>query len=68
MKRVLALAVALMLTVIGCDGGDGGDGDGGDGGTTTTEAAAASETVEIADLRRCLRNRFEQPPRIADRG
>jgi plastocyanin len=50
MKRVLALAVALMLTVIGCDGGDGGDGDGGDGGTTTTEAAAASETVEIADL------------------
>ena len=45
MKRVLVLAMALMLTVIGCDGGD----DAG-GGTTATTAAAAEQTVEIADL------------------
>ena len=48
MKRVLVLAMTLMLTVIGCDSGDGG---GGDGGTTATSAAVGGEeTVEIADL------------------
>ena len=46
MKRVLVLAMTLMLTVIGCDSGDGGD-----GGTTATSAAVGGEeTVEIADL------------------
>lgn len=42
MKRVLGLAMALMLTVIGCDGGEE---------TATTSAPAAEEqTVEIADF------------------
>jgi plastocyanin len=41
-KRVLGLAMALMLTVIGCDGGEE---------TATTSAPAAEEqTVEIADF------------------
>jgi plastocyanin len=42
-KRVLILATALMMTVIGCDGG------GGDTGTTAA-AEGAEEAVEIADF------------------
>jgi plastocyanin len=41
-KRVLGLAMALMVTVIACDGGDTA--------STTSAAATQEQTVEIADL------------------